>query len=102
MPPDSGDTLLVVLRHQYQGALGARSAWRAEVVRLAGAAEAGALDVLACGHCGGRLRLIARIEQSTVTTRILRHLGLPMEVPSPRAGRSPPTAGSSGADPWTW
>ena len=118
----------------YQGVLAARSAWRAEVVRLAVAPEAAgvgpaaaqpepgaphfslarglrwadlmrrifAFDVLACGHCGGRLRLIALIEQSAVTTRILRHLGLPMEVPSPCAGRSPPTAGWSVADPWTW
>jgi hypothetical protein len=33
------------------------------------------LDVLACPRCGGRLRLIAIIEQATVITRILGHLG---------------------------
>jgi len=112
----------------YQGVLGARSSWRAEVVQLVGASEAEAtapaaahpqvgerrasparglrwaelmrrtfaFDVLACVRCGGRLRLIALIEQTAVITRILRHLGLPSEVPLPRAGRSPPP-GSPGA-----
>ena len=34
-------------------------------------------DVLACPRCGGRLRLIALIEDVAVISRILRHLGLP-------------------------
>lgn len=106
----------------YQGVLGARSAWRAEVVRLAvapaaadaepapasaaapRAVRAGGLrwaelmrrtftfDVLACGRCGGRLQLIALIEQTAVITRILRHLGLPSEVPASCPPRSPPTS----------
>ena len=42
-------------------------------------------DVLACPRCGARLRLVALIEQSSMV-RILRHLGLPMEVPEPRPG----------------
>lgn len=32
----------------------------------------------------GRLRLIARIEETAVIARILRHLGLPIEIPAPR------------------
>jgi uncharacterized protein YbaR (Trm112 family) len=48
------------------------------------------LDVLACPRCGGRLRLVALIEQAAVVQRILRHLGLPTEVPEPRPARAPP------------
>jgi hypothetical protein len=33
------------------------------------------LDALACPRCGGRLRLVALIEQAAVVQRILRHLG---------------------------
>jgi hypothetical protein len=42
------------------------------------------LAVLACPRGGGRLRLIARIEETAVIARILRHLGLPIEIPAPR------------------
>ncbi len=48
------------------------------------------VDVLACPRCGGRLRLVALLEVSTVTARILRHLGLPSEVPAARPARAPP------------
>lgn len=48
------------------------------------------LDVRACPRCGGRLRLVALIEQALVVQRILRHLGLPTEVPEPRPARAPP------------
>jgi hypothetical protein len=47
-------------------------------------------DVLACARCGGRLRLIALIEEAAVIGRILRHLGLPTEIPVPRPARAPP------------
>lgn len=47
-------------------------------------------DVLACPRCGGRMRLIALIEQAAVVQRILRHLGLPSDVPEPRPARAPP------------
>lgn len=47
-------------------------------------------DVLACPRCGGRLRLIALIDQAAVIERILGHLGLPTEVPVPRPARAPP------------
>ena len=48
------------------------------------------LDVLACPRCGGRLRLIALIEEAAVIDRILRHLGVPTEIPAPRPARAPP------------
>jgi hypothetical protein len=48
------------------------------------------LDVLACPRCGGRLRLVALIEERSVIERILKHLGLPAEVPATRPGRAPP------------
>ena len=47
-------------------------------------------DVLACPRCGGRLRLIALIEEAAVIDRMLRHLGLPTETPAPRPARAPP------------
>jgi hypothetical protein len=47
-------------------------------------------DVLACGACGGRLRLVALIEQPAVIARILRHLNLPTDVPGTSPARSPP------------
>ena len=49
------------------------------------------VDVLACPRCGGRLRLIALIESSSVARRILTHLGLPAAVPRPTPARAPPT-----------
>jgi transposase-like protein len=42
-----------------------------------------AIDVLACPECGGRLRLIATITDSSVIDKILTHLGLPTEAPAP-------------------
>lgn len=112
----------------YYGVLGARSAWRADVVtadRSGGArlgptvleaSEAHApggvavgadrargqqwaalmqrtfgFDVLACPRCGGRLRLVALIEAASVIGRILRHLGVPAEIPPPRPARAPPS-----------
>ena len=47
-------------------------------------------DVLACPRCGGRLELIALIENPSVIRRILSHLGLPTEVPAARPARPPP------------
>ena len=48
------------------------------------------LDVLACPRCGGRFRLIAFIEDPAVIQRILRHRGLPTEMPEARPARAPP------------
>jgi hypothetical protein len=47
-------------------------------------------DVLACPRCGNRLELVALIEEAAVIRRILRHLGLPTEVPAARLARPPP------------
>ena len=49
------------------------------------------LDVTTCPRCGGRLRLIAVIDDSAVVQRVLRHLGLPTEIPKARPARAPPT-----------
>jgi hypothetical protein len=62
------------------------------------------LDVLACPRCGGRLRLVALIEEAAVVDRILRHLGLPTAIPAPRPARAPPLPvdvpeGSGWSDP---
>jgi hypothetical protein len=45
-----------------------------------------AADVLACCHCGGRLRILTAIRQPEITRKILDHLGLP--------SRPPPIAGA--------
>jgi len=47
-----------------------------------------AIDVLACPHCGGRLRLIATLHDPAVIRRILAHLGLSRSGQSP--GPAPP------------
>ncbi|MBD95826.1 MAG: hypothetical protein CL482_16455 [Acidobacteria bacterium] len=48
------------------------------------------LYVLACLRCGGRLRLIALIEDPPVIQRILQHRGLPFNLPAGRPARAPP------------
>jgi hypothetical protein len=48
------------------------------------------IDVLECPRCGGRLRLMALIEQARTVERILRHLGVPTDLPEPRSARAPP------------
>ena len=50
-----------------------------------------ALDVLACPRCGGRMRVIATIEDPAVIRRILTHLGLPVDQSVP--ARAPPNWG---------
>jgi hypothetical protein len=47
-------------------------------------------DVLACPRCDGRLRLIALIDHTPAIQKILRHLGLPSEIPVPTPARAPP------------
>jgi putative transposase len=56
-----------------------------------------AADVLACAHCGRRLRLLATITDERVIRRLLRHLGLPTEVPEPAPAR--PSGWSADLDP---
>jgi len=47
-----------------------------------------AIDVLACPHCGGRLRLIATLHDPAVIRKLLAHLGMARSGPSP--GPAPP------------
>ena len=94
----------------YHGVLAPRAAGRSAIVpreraladagrgRAAGGWRWAALmrrafgfDVLACA-CGGRLRLLALVEPGTISQRILRHLGVPAEVPAARPPRAPPLA----------
>jgi hypothetical protein len=53
-----------------------------------------ALDVLACPDCGGRLRLLATIEERAVVEQILTHLRLPVDLPR-RTGGAPLRPGQS-------
>jgi hypothetical protein len=53
------------------------------------------VDVLACPRCGGRMRLIATIEDPRVIRRILAHLGLPPEGPAVCPARPPPPSRSA-------
>ena len=48
------------------------------------------VDVLACPRCGGRLILIALIEDPAEIARFLRHLGLPTDIPEAQPARAPP------------
>jgi hypothetical protein len=52
-----------------------------------------AIDVLACPHCGGRLRLIATLHDPAVIRKILAHLGMARSGPSP--GPAPPAPGAA-------
>jgi hypothetical protein len=47
-------------------------------------------DLGVCSRCGGKLRLIACIDDPKVVTQILVHLGLPTQPPCPAPARSPP------------
>jgi hypothetical protein len=48
-----------------------------------------AIDVLACPECGGRLRLVATIAHPPTIAAILRHLGLPTDIPRPAPAPAP-------------
>jgi hypothetical protein len=56
------------------------------------------VDVLLYPRCGDRLELVALIQDPTVIARILKHLGLPTEVPTARPARPPPLHPTSGDD----
>jgi hypothetical protein len=47
-------------------------------------------DVLACPRCGGRMVVLATIDDAAVIQRILTHLRLSMEPGEPSASRAPP------------
>jgi hypothetical protein len=57
-------------------------------------------DVLVCPRCCDRLELITLIEDPSVIRRILRHLGLPTEVPAARPARRPPPLPLGRPDTW--
>ena len=78
-PPGPGDAPAVVRPTHGGGRL-----WADLMQRTFG------FDVLACPRCGGRLRLVALIEQAAIIARILKHLGVPTDVPDPCAARAPP------------
>jgi len=52
-----------------------------------------AIDVLACAHCGGRLRLIATLHDPAVIRKILAHRALSHSGQSP--GPAPPESGAA-------
>jgi hypothetical protein len=49
-----------------------------------------AVDVLTCDRCSGKRRLVALADKQEAITKILAHLGLPQEAPSPWLARAPP------------
>jgi hypothetical protein len=53
-----------------------------------------AIDVLTCPRCGGRLRLLATVDDPRVIGRILAHLGLTHSGQNP--GPAPPGPGPAG------
>jgi hypothetical protein len=52
-----------------------------------------AIDVLACPHCGGRLRLLATLHDPAVIRKLLAHLGMARSGPSP--GPAPPKSAAA-------
>ena len=54
-------------------------------------------DVLACPRCGGRMVVLATIDDPAVIHRILTHLGLSTEPGEPAPGRAPPPDGDASA-----
>jgi len=53
-------------------------------------ARAFGVDVLACARCGGRLRVVATVEDPHAIRAILESLGLPAEGPQPDPPPPPP------------
>ena len=85
MKPDPAETARRQARGECWASLMARTFW---------------FDVL-CPRCGGRLRLIALIEEAAVIGRIRRHLDVPTEIAAPRPARAPPLrVGVRDADGW--
>ena len=53
-------------------------------------ARAFALDVEKCPKCGGRMKLMALVQDPKSAARFLRHLGEPTEPPDRAPARAPP------------
>jgi hypothetical protein len=52
------------------------------------------IEIERCEHCGGRVKVVACIEDPVVIDQILQHLGLMVSVPeSDREARGPPVGG---------
>jgi Putative transposase/Transposase zinc-binding domain len=49
-----------------------------------------AIDVLTCSSCGGKMRLVSHIEEPTIVSQILGHVGLSTEAPRKHPPRAPP------------
>jgi hypothetical protein len=58
-------------------------------------------EVLACPGCGGRLRLIAVIEDAAIIRRILQHLRLPDEIPPHSSGARAARDDSGRGERWS-
>jgi hypothetical protein len=54
-------------------------------------------DVLACPGCGGRMVVLATIDDPAVIHRILTHLGLSTDPGEPALGRAPPRGDDASA-----
>ncbi len=68
---------------------------RPGVVKLGAPARTGPpagreTDMLACPRCGGRMVVLATIEDPAEIRRILTHLGLSTQTGEPLAPRAPP------------
>jgi len=48
------------------------------------------VDIETCNLCGGRMKIIASIEDPQVIKKILEHLGIPSKLPIPWPARGPP------------
>ena len=70
-----------------------REKWAALLERCFG------VDVTACGKCGGRMRLVALIEDREVAKKLLDHLGVRSTGPPLAPARAPPQAEFEGFDP---
>ncbi|HMJ14683.1 MAG TPA: hypothetical protein VK524_24900 [Polyangiaceae bacterium] len=49
-----------------------------------------AVDIETCPSCGGRMRLLALVNEATSLARFLRHMGEPTEPPPRAPARDPP------------
>ena len=54
-----------------------------------GAQKLDTIESIIPPDCGGRLRLLATIEDRAVVATILTHLGLPVDPPRPSPARTP-------------
>jgi hypothetical protein len=93
-PPDSGDVIrlapnMLAVRHWQRlrdGALLAASPYIDWATLMRRSFD---VDVLACAHCGGRLRVLAVITETESVRRLLAHLGLPSDAPPLARARDP-------------